>query len=372
MKQAIKNFFFGTSLQGNNTIQIIWLLFRLHVGLSMAIHAGLPKMIDLAPPAWFVQQVNDIGFTFISAKLWAALAAWGEFVGGLCIAFGFLTRFAAAQLCFQFFVISFIWYKDPEFLTGMNFQQLYFWAYLLVAVFGGGRWAIDYYVFNKIKPRIFNFKSKKMVAVALVAFSLASCHNASSQPLKGSGNVITKTFDYANFDKVNISDIDGSIEIVVGKPFAITIEIDDNLQNLLQVKNNDGELQICFVGNENNKLYVEDTKVKITINMPEISVFKHKGNSNCILKNIVGRYLRIKNIGNGNVTVKGLVDEFDLIQKGNGNVQAGDFVCKKIKINRSGNGNAIINTDAPYEATSHGNGNIENRGKGKQIEEIED
>jgi uncharacterized membrane protein YphA (DoxX/SURF4 family) len=101
----MKQFLFGSSFNGNKAFNIAWLLFRFYIGISIAIGAGWPKMNELAAPGWFVKQVGELGFTFPSSGFWAAAAAWGEFVGGLCIAVGFFTRFSALQLAFQFFII---------------------------------------------------------------------------------------------------------------------------------------------------------------------------------------------------------------------------------------------------------------------------
>jgi hypothetical protein len=68
---------------------------------------------------------------------------------GILIAIGLFTRFAALQLAFQFFVISYIWYNEPEPLTGMYFQQLYFFCYLLTMVAGGGRFSLDALISRK-------------------------------------------------------------------------------------------------------------------------------------------------------------------------------------------------------------------------------
>ena len=143
MKTVLRQFMFGTSIGENKVLDMGWLLFRLHVGLSIAIHAGWPKMKAMAAPGWFTEQVAGLGFTFPSPEFWAATAAWGEFVGGILIAIGLFTRFAAAQLAFQFFVIAFLWYDKPEPLTGMYFQQLFFWCYVLLTIGGGGNYSLD-------------------------------------------------------------------------------------------------------------------------------------------------------------------------------------------------------------------------------------
>lgn len=142
-----------------------WLLFRVHLGLSIAIGAGWSKLVNLTtaselskvlsgqspagPPDWFVQQVAHLGFTWPSPYLWALLAVWGEFAGGLLLALGLFTRFSALQLAVQFLVIAFFWYDAPEFLVGMYYQQLLFWAFVLVTFLGGGRYSLDYWLHQR-------------------------------------------------------------------------------------------------------------------------------------------------------------------------------------------------------------------------------
>jgi len=109
---SARTLLFGSSVNGNNVLQAAWLLFRFYIGLSLALGAGLPKIQD-GIPEWFEKQVFDLGFTWPSSQFWATLAAWAEFVGGLFLAVGLLTRLMALQLAFQFFVISFLWYDSP-------------------------------------------------------------------------------------------------------------------------------------------------------------------------------------------------------------------------------------------------------------------
>ena len=361
MKQQFRQFLFGTSLNDNKAVNIGWLLFRLHIGLSMAIHAGLPKMKDMAAPGWFNDQVAGLGFTFPSPAFWATVASWGEFVGGLCIALGLLTRFNALQLAFQFFVISFLWYDNPEPITGMYFQNTLFMAFVLAAFFGGGRYSLDKLITNRQKIKI--AVPVKAVAAALVLF-IGSSSYAQRGPLNGSGNIVTKTFDYKNFDKLEILDIAGTIKVEVGKPFSISIDIDDNLAALFRVNETDGELKIQLEGNEYNKLYLENTNIKITVTMPEVSVVRHRSNADMNITGITGRYFRIKNSGNGTATIKGSIDELDISSGGNGGVKAEEMIAKLVKVEKSGNGDVYIKTDNAFTATGSGNGDVINKGEG--------
>ena len=167
MKRLFK-FIFGASNLNDLFFEISWLLFRLHVGLSIAIGAGLPKVfhkinesgdlswknLGVGVPGWFIKQVGEIGFRIPNPSFWAYLAVYGEFIGGLLIAVGLLTRISAIQLAFQFFVVSFIWYKDPAPIVGMYFQQLIFWAFVIVAAKGGGKFSLDHLFWLRKKKEV--------------------------------------------------------------------------------------------------------------------------------------------------------------------------------------------------------------------------
>lgn len=168
----MKQFFFGSTFTGNKAFNIAWLFFRFYIGFSIAAGAGWPKMHDIGAPGWFIEQVGKIGFTFPSPAFWAVAAAWGEFIGGLCIALGFFTRFSAIQLAFQFFVVSFIWYNEPAPIIGMYYQQLLFWGFVLISVSGAGKYSIDHWIMNR-KHSATVFK-KSTVTAAIFLFCISS------------------------------------------------------------------------------------------------------------------------------------------------------------------------------------------------------
>jgi uncharacterized membrane protein YphA (DoxX/SURF4 family) len=166
MKKLLHQFLFSSPIGNNKSLNLAYLFFRVHLGLSIAIHAGYPKMRDIFAPGWFADQVASLGFTFPSPQFWAMAASWGEFAGGLMIAFGILTRLASIQLAFQFLVISFFWYNEPEFLTGMYFQQLYFWCFVFCSAAGGGQFSLDSLVMKKK----FSLTPQAMIKPALTVF----------------------------------------------------------------------------------------------------------------------------------------------------------------------------------------------------------
>jgi uncharacterized membrane protein YphA (DoxX/SURF4 family) len=226
MKKKLQSFLFSNSLNDNIVIHIGWLLFRLHIGLSLAIHAGLPKMQEGLAPDWFIKQVGELGFTFPTPGFWATLASWGEFVGGLFVAVGLLSRFMGLQLVFQFFVISFLWYDSPEPLTGMYFQQTLFWGYALVVFLGGGKYSLDAlinkkYILNKI-PLI-----KPVIAVIILLTGSVSTANAQTDT--------SMRYDFKAFEKNNIEGINGEVNITVDTAFSVNVSIDHQLAGYFSI-----------------------------------------------------------------------------------------------------------------------------------------
>jgi Putative auto-transporter adhesin, head GIN domain len=201
----------------------------------------------------------------------------------------------------------------------------------------------------------------------IIAIVLTLTSTFANAQLKGSGKIVTKDYDYKNFDKLTLEDLDGKIEVEIGKTWSISVTIDDNLENLLNFSENisENELKIQFKGNKNNKMYIEDTNFKIKITMPEVSVIRNTGNSDLTVKNVFGRYFRLENIGNGESNISGTIDVLDIVKTGNGDVNAENLVAKKGDLKSTGNGNLIANVSEELTAKLTGNGDIINKGKAK-------
>lgn len=201
----------------------------------------------------------------------------------------------------------------------------------------------------------------------LITIAMSVVTFLSSAQLKGSGKISTKTYDFKNFDKVYFENLDGKLEVEIGKAFSIKVTIDDNLENIFFINENktENELTVSFKDNRNNNKYIEDTHFKIKITMPEASVIKNIGNSNLIVKNVIGRYFRIENTGNGDTKINGTTDSLEIVKSGNGTIDADQLSAKKAKIKNTGNGDVIVNVSQELNATLNGNGDIKNIGKAK-------
>jgi hypothetical protein len=208
----------------------------------------------------------------------------------------------------------------------------------------------------------------KNTFLIIALFSLiCTFTQAQKGPLRGTGKIISRNFDIKGFDKVSFEDFDGNIEVEIGKTFSIKVDIDENLEPRLEVKKDDNESQLTIrlAGNYNGRLYLEDTHIKIRVTMPEASVIQHRGNTNVHITGIVGRYFRLENDGNGDISLQGAVDELDIKKSGNGEVRAKNLISKMAKVKSYGNGNVAVNAQISLSANGAGNCSVMQFGQGK-------
>ena len=138
----LKSCLFGTCAPDSLCAQAGYTIFRVFIGISMALGHGLGKIKD---PAGFVEKVGAMGFPAAPVMGWAAILA--EFVGGLLIAIGLATRPAAAFLGLTMAGAAFhvhgshpIWAMEGP---SKEMALLYLVASIAIMSFGSGKFGID-------------------------------------------------------------------------------------------------------------------------------------------------------------------------------------------------------------------------------------
>jgi putative oxidoreductase len=116
-------------------------LIRVVAGGSLAMH-GFPILFgDTATAAKFLESVG-----FENALFWTYVVGIVEFVCGVCLAAGFLTRLVAAPII-GFLAIAIVTYHWQFGFAWENrgIEYPLFWAIVVFhfLIHGGGRWSVD-------------------------------------------------------------------------------------------------------------------------------------------------------------------------------------------------------------------------------------
>jgi putative oxidoreductase len=137
MKKLIVNF------SSWSKVDLALLVARVGIGLMMLTH-GLPKM---------AQFFNDEPLAFadvfgMGVTLSLALAVFSEVFCSVFLILGLATRLAAIPLIFTMLVAVFHIHADDPFAK-KEMGMLYLTVYIVLYLAGGGKYALDRYVFKK-------------------------------------------------------------------------------------------------------------------------------------------------------------------------------------------------------------------------------
>lgn len=132
----MKKLLFGGS-ETSVTTDLSLALLRIFVGLAMAFGHGIRKV---PPSEGFINGTADMGFPF--PTFFAYAAGYSEFLGGIFLALGFMTRPAAFFISATMFVAGFIRHADDPFGSAEK-AYLYFIIGLVYLILGAGRLSLD-------------------------------------------------------------------------------------------------------------------------------------------------------------------------------------------------------------------------------------
>jgi len=121
----------------SRTTDIGLLCLRLFSGLALALAHGLGK---IPPSPGFVGRVGGLGMP--APELFAWLAAFAEFGGGLLIALGLLTRPASLLVVGQFVIVTLVAHAGDPF-SGRELPLFFLVTALLFLLAGAGRYSVD-------------------------------------------------------------------------------------------------------------------------------------------------------------------------------------------------------------------------------------
>jgi putative oxidoreductase len=120
-------------------IPLAWPVIRIACGWNLAVH-GWGKVTR--GPSAYVKAFSESGFDSI-AWIWAGLGI--EFVGGIGLMLGLLTRFWAAAAAIELaFITTIYWKTGFSWLNrGYEYTLLWGWVCFAIALRGGGPYSLD-------------------------------------------------------------------------------------------------------------------------------------------------------------------------------------------------------------------------------------
>lgn len=202
----------------------------------------------------------------------------------------------------------------------------------------------------------------KIKLMLLLVISITTKSICQTNPFTDSEKIIKKSYNYINFDKIFLLDIDGSTEIEIGDSFNIEIQIREKYLPILLVSENNKELEIKFNYTKENNKYISDPRIRIKITCPKLETLYKQGNSSVDVNLGNQNKFFMYNEGNGSASLKGIVKDLSIKNEGNGKTDADRLLAENVNVASYGNGDVLINGNLNASGKRYGNGKIIQKG----------
>lgn len=226
--------------------------------------------------------------------------------------------------------------------------------------------------------------SKLATLVALIGI-IATSTSIAGDCLEGSGNVIGENHSVASFHKI-IVETDATVILSQDNSQSLHIRADDNLQNIIVTKIENGTLKISVP-----KCLSPTKIINIFVSAKNIDELTLTGNGKIIapsslsaddIKFVVGGNgeitideLHAENVytqitGNGTITLAGNVISHTIESTGNGEVHAYKLKAINTTLNVTGMGNCEVNTENQLDVHITGNGKVSYTGNPETLSKV--
>lgn len=218
-----------------------------------------------------------------------------------------------------------------------------------------------------------------MLAFTALSFSVvAQKDRDKNERIEGSGNVITKDIPVTSFNDLTSQGV-FSLKLSQGDKESVKIEAEDNLIELITVKNEGNSLKIEMKKDVNinskkgMKVYVTFKSLKnMDLSMVgstssdeqlKFSDLKFKNQSvGSVNLDMALQTLHLENQSVGSLKLRGKAENAVIKSNSVGSVQAGDFVVQKMEIDNNGVGGATVNAEQELKVNDSFLGKVNNKG----------
>jgi len=230
-----------------------------------------------------------------------------------------------------------------------------------------------------------------MTALALAALA---CGIGPLNVVRGSGNVVTETYDVTGFTQVEMETV-GTLYIEQGATDSLTVETDDNILPLLIVHNGNGLLSLSdqasgqllpsagiifrltardlrkVTGSSSGDIVVgpvETDRLEVHLNasgrvdMDSVTAdefaLSSTGSGNLSVDAVTAQAVEIRMYASGNVDVAGETDTLNAEIGSSGHLLAGDLQSREAIVAASASGRATVHATEKLDVSISGSGDV--------------
>ncbi|HRF60651.1 MAG TPA: head GIN domain-containing protein [Fimbriimonadaceae bacterium] len=190
-----------------------------------------------------------------------------------------------------------------------------------------------------------------MLGLVLVLTPIVGC-NLVQPHVQGSGVIKSEDRKESGFTGV-VGVGSETIEIVVGKHFAVTVRGDDNIVPLIETKVRDSTLHIGGKGNYSTK-----KGIKVTVSMPALTSLRLAGSGSMTARGIKSQRLDVILDGSGQIRASGAVDRVRSDLNGSGEIDLSNLPALSADLDLAGSGQMRANVKTSLDAVLSGSGQI--------------
>jgi hypothetical protein len=172
----------------------------------------------------------------------------------------------------------------------------------------------------------------------IVLFFLPSlaCGSFTTNSVMGSGEIVTQEIDIESFDRVTLEGF-GSVFITQGQTEELSVETDNNLISLLDIRVRGRELKLGLKRGYD----IRPTRaVSFHLTVRELSAIELSGSGDFYVDSLQADHLAVSVQGSGNIDIQSLTaDDLAIGLNGSGNITIGKLDVKTVATSLQGSGN---------------------------------
>ncbi len=187
-------------------------------------------------------------------------------------------------------------------------------------------------------------------------------HGIMTDSVTGSGVVKTQERPLKDF---NVVESKGSIDVDIkfGPQYAVVVEADDNLFDLIRTEIHGDSLVVDSKGSWSTH---HNTTVHITT--PKLLALGIQGSGDAKILDYSGEKLGVKIQGSGDVVGNGSTKNLHLVIEGSGDADFSKLEADAVQVRVDGSGEAKVKAAKSIEATIHGSGDVSWSGDATKVD----